>query len=41
VYHDFDNIDAAKEFASSDRLKTVMQDGGVVGTPDTWFANRA
>jgi hypothetical protein len=40
AYHHFDSMDAAKSFAESSRLKEVMQDAGVVGTPTIWFANR-
>ena len=40
VYHEFDSIDAARAFASSDVLKSAMQDLGVVGSPDIWFTNR-
>ena len=39
VYHRFDNMDAAKEFAGSARLKEVMHAAGVVGAPDIWFTN--
>jgi len=41
VYHHFDNMDAARAFVASERLKQVMDSGGVIGTPDTWLANRA
>lgn len=37
VYHHFESMDAAKAFAGSARLKEVMQEAGVVGTPDIWF----
>lgn len=40
VYHDFDSADAATTFASSRRLKEVMGEAGVIGTPSIWFANR-
>ena len=40
VYHHFDSMDSAKSFAESSRLKEVMQEAGVVGTPTIWFANR-
>ena len=40
VFHEFDSIEAAKTFASSARLKEVMEKAGVVGAPDIWFANR-
>jgi hypothetical protein len=37
VFHKFDNMDTAKNFANSDRLKEVMKGAGVVGSPDMWF----
>jgi hypothetical protein len=37
VYHDFADMDAAKKFAGSDRLKEIMKGAGVVGKPDIWF----
>ncbi len=37
VSHDFSNINKAKSFASSPRLKEVMKDGGVTGAPTIWF----
>jgi hypothetical protein len=40
VYHEFDNMDSAKSFVDSPRLKEVMEAAGVVGAPDMWFANR-
>jgi hypothetical protein len=40
VYHDFQNMDAAKQFAGSDRLKEIMQNAGVVGAPEIWFTTR-
>lgn len=41
VFHDFDNMEAAKAFANSARLKEVMQEAGVDGAPDIWFATKA
>ena len=41
VYHHFETMQAAKAFVSSDRLKEVMQNGGVVGEPNIWFTNKA
>ena len=41
VFHEFDSIESAREFADSERLKTAMQNAGVVGAPDIWFTNRA
>ncbi len=40
VYHEFESMDSAKSFAKHPRLKEVMQQAGVVGAPDIWFANR-
>jgi hypothetical protein len=39
VYHRFDTMDAAKQFAGSDRLKQIMTEAGVVGAPDIWLTN--
>ena len=37
VFHKFDNMNTAKDFASSDRLKEIMKGAGVIGKPDMWF----
>ena len=37
VFHKFANMNAAKTFANSDRLKEIMKGAGVVGKPDMWF----
>ena len=37
VWHDFDNLEAAKAFANSNELKTAMKDAGVIGAPVVWF----
>ena len=41
AFHDFESMDAAKAFASSDRLAEVMREAGVVGEPEIWFAMQA
>jgi hypothetical protein len=41
VTHDFRNADTAKAFASSARLKEVMEKAGVKGAPQIWFTTRA
>jgi len=41
VYHEFKNMDEAKKFAGSARLKEVLQQSGVVGSPIIWFTKRA
>jgi len=41
VYHDFETMEAAKQFMGSARLKEVMESAGVAGEPVIWFANRA
>lgn len=41
VYHDFDSLSAAKQFAGSARLKEVMTSAGVAGAPDIWFTHGA
>ena len=38
---DWDNLDRAKQFASSDDLKQVMQKAGVVGEPELRFLQEA
>jgi hypothetical protein len=40
VIHDFDDIETAEAFARSSKLKEAMDDAGVVGTPQIWFAVR-
>jgi len=40
VYHEFTDINTAKEFMGSARLKEVMQAAGVVGAPDVWYTNK-
>ena len=37
VTHTFKNINAAKAFASSEDLKSVMKQAGVAGPPEIWF----
>jgi hypothetical protein len=41
VTHDFKSADKAKEFASSERLKAVMEKAGVKGVPQIWFTTSA
>ena len=40
VTHDFKTADKAKAFASSARLKEVMEKAGVKGAPQIWFTTR-
>lgn len=40
VYHHFEDMNAAKAFVRSARLKEVMEAAGVVGTPDIWITQR-
>ena len=40
VYHDFNDMGAAKAFAGSARLKEIMSSAGVEGTPEIWLTNR-
>jgi hypothetical protein len=40
IYHEFASMEAAKAFAGSPRLKEVMQEAGVQGAPEIWFANK-
>lgn len=37
VIHQFTNITAAREFVSSEELKSAMMEAGVAGAPDFWF----
>ena len=39
VTHDFKSVEKAKAFATSARLKEVMENAGVKGTPQIWFTN--
>ena len=41
VWHDFDTRGQAEEFASSDRLRSAMQEAGVQGRPTIWFVTEA
>ncbi len=41
VWHDFDSLDVARDFAESDRLREVMAGAGVAGDPTIWFTSRA
>lgn len=41
VWHDFETMDDAREFADSDRLREVMGEAGVAGEPTIWFTERA
>ena len=41
VWHDFETLEAAQEFASSSRLREVMANAGVVGEPQIWFMTEA
>lgn len=39
VWHDFNTAEDAAAFASSDRLKEVMQGAGVAAPPSIWIVN--
>lgn len=39
VTHDFDDLARAQTFAFSPRLKEVMGQAGVAGTPQIWFTS--
>lgn len=41
VWHDFESLETARSFAESDRLREVMAEAGVAGTPDIWFTTPA
>jgi hypothetical protein len=38
AWHDFNNLEVARDFASSKELKEAMKGAGVVGTPTIWLA---
>jgi hypothetical protein len=40
AWHDFDTVEAAKAFASSNELKAAMKDAGVAGAPTIWFTRQ-
>jgi hypothetical protein len=40
VWHDFDTLGAAQAFVESPELRSAMEDAGVVGEPQIWFAER-
>ena len=37
VWHDFETVEVAKAFASSEALRNAMQRAGVQGEPQLWF----
>ena len=39
VWHDFDNIEAAKAFGNSNELKAAMKDAGVMVAPMIWITH--
>jgi len=41
IYHHFENMEAAKAFMQSPRLREVMMAAGVQGEPTVWFATKA
>jgi len=41
VFHDFDSLQAARDFMESARLKEVMEGAGVAGEPTVWFTRSA
>ena len=40
LYHEFKNINSAKAFVDSPRLKEVMERAGVASAPDIWFGKQ-
>lgn len=38
VWHDFTDVESARAFMESPRLREVMAEAGVAGEPMTWFA---
>ena len=41
VTHDFETLEAARNFVESDRLREVMSQAGVAGEPTVWFTSPA
>ncbi len=41
VYQDFDSLETAQAFASSNDLREAMGRAGIAGEPDIWFTNPA
>lgn len=41
VWHDFNTSEEAHAFASSEELKSRMQEAGVQGPPTIWFVTEA
>lgn len=41
VWHDFETLQAARDFAESPRLREVMSAAGVAGEPTIWFTKQA
>ena len=41
LYHHFEDMEAAKAFMASDRLREVMMTAGVQGEPKAWFTTKA
>ncbi|MBB3523322.1 cyclase [Rhizobium sp. BK456] len=40
VTHEFATLEAAQAFGKLEELKAAMRNGGVLGTPTVWFANK-
>ena len=41
VWHDFEDLQSARAFVESERLREVMTSAGVAGEPTIWFTNPA
>lgn len=41
VWHDFETLESARQFAESERLQEVMSEAGVAGEPMIWYTNPA
>ena len=39
TWHDFDNLEAARDFANAHEVRAAMQGAGVVGPPMIWFTH--
>lgn len=40
VWHDFADMESARSFLGSDRVREVMTEAGVAGEPTVWFTEK-
>ena len=41
AWHDFESLEKAKTFSTSEKLKNAMGKAGVQGKPEIWFVSEA